>query len=125
MVAALQGEFEAGAELRIKKIAEIAKLKWPALATRDASVREMRRLCHDLKGEAGTFGFPLLTDIADLFGDYMRETAIEVQRAEAIKGYIDAFLVVWGQRIKGEGGELGKQLIASLSKLNERSQARV
>jgi hypothetical protein len=60
-----------------------------------------------------------------LFGDYLRDTPAATQRREAIKGYIDTFNVVWGQKIKGEGGELGQQLIASLMKLNEKAQATV
>jgi HPt (histidine-containing phosphotransfer) domain-containing protein len=123
MVAALQGEFEAGTEIRIRKLVQIFAERWAFPGTREDAVRDLRRLCHDIKGEAGTFGYPLLGDIADLFRDYLRETPVETQRREAIKGYIDTFQVVWMQKIQGEGGELGRQLIASLMKLNEKSQA--
>jgi HPt (histidine-containing phosphotransfer) domain-containing protein len=124
MVAALQGEFEAGTELRIRRLADAFR-RWQLPVTREDAIRDLRRLCHDIKGEAGTFGYPLLGDIGDLFGDYLRETPAATQRREAIKGYIDTFNVVWGQKIKGEGGELGRQLIASLMTLNEKAQATV
>lgn len=122
MVAALQSEFEAGTELRIKRLAEIARGAWKLPATREDAVLQLRRQCHDIKGEAGTFGFPLLSDIADLFGDYLRETPLASQRPEAIKAYIDTFEVVWTRRITGSGGDLGRQLIQSLMKVNEKSQ---
>lgn len=123
MVEGLQGEFEAETELRIRRLAEAYERRWRVPATREPAVLELRRLCHDIKGEAGTFGFPLLSDIADLFGDYLRETTAATQRAEAVKGYVDAFQVMWSQKIKGEGGELGRQLLASLMKLNEKAGA--
>ena len=122
MVAALQGEFEAGTELRIKRLAEIAGGAWKLPATREDAVLQLRRQCHEIKGEAGTFGFPLLSDIADLFGNYLRETPLAKQQAEAIKAYVDTFDVVWTRRIKGNGGHLGTQLIESLMKVNEKGQ---
>src|SRR4051812_8236611 len=74
LVANLQTEFEAGTEIRINALAEIFDGRWELLATRTLAIREFRRLAHDIKGEAGTFGYPLLTDVADLFGDYLRDT---------------------------------------------------
>lgn len=123
LVEGLQGEFEAGTELRIRRLSECFERRWLLQASRDAAVLELRRLCHDIKGEAGSFGYPLLSDIADLFGNYLRETQSAAQRREAVKGYVDAFHVVWTHKIKGEGGEIGRQLLASLIKLNEKSQA--
>lgn len=121
-VAALQTEFEAGVELRIKRLAEIGRSSWTLSATREDAVRQLRGHCHEIKGEAGTFGYPLLSDIADLFGDYLRETPLANQKIEAIRAYVDTFDVVWTRRIKGDGGDLGRQLIASLMKVNEKGQ---
>jgi HPt (histidine-containing phosphotransfer) domain-containing protein len=121
MVANLQGEFEAGTEIRIKHLLE-AQRRWLLPATREEAIKQLRRLCHDIKGEAGTFGYPLLSDIADLFGDYLREVPGEFQRREAVKGYIDTFQVVWAQKIKGEGGAIGRELLASLMKVNAKAQ---
>lgn len=120
MVAALESEFEAGTELRIRRLTEIFRRQWTLPAKRQEAVGQLRRQCHDIKGEAGTFGFPLLSDIADLFGDYLRETPLEKQKPEAIKAYVDTFEVVWTRRIKGNGGDLGRQLIQSLIKVNQK-----
>lgn len=123
MVEGLQGEFDAATDMRIRRLSEAFERRWLLSASRDAAVLELRRLCHDIKGEAGTFGYPLLSDIAELFGDYLRETPGAAQRREAVKGYIDAFQVMWMHKIKGEGGEHGRQLLASLIKLNEKAGA--
>ena len=125
LVGSLHDEFEAGCEVKIKQLVEIFSKRWQSAATRAQAVLEMRSLSHSLKGEAGTFGYPLITEIGDHFSDYLRETKTEAQKPEAIKSYIDAFQVVWSRRIKGDGGEIGRQLIASLMKLNEKAGVKV
>jgi HPt (histidine-containing phosphotransfer) domain-containing protein len=120
LAANMKGEFEAGTELRIKHLPEIFRAKWMMPATRAAAIEEFRENCHIIKGEAGTFGYKLLTQIADLFGDYVRDTPAANQRPEAIKGYIDAFTICWSQKIAGDGGDLGRALLSSLQKLNEK-----
>jgi hypothetical protein len=121
MVAGLKTEFEAGAEMRIKRLSETFRTKWQPQETREQGCRELRDTCHILKGEGGSFGYELVSQIADLFGDYLRETPVASQRPEAVKSYIDTFQLVWSQRIQGTGGEAGRQLIGSLMKLNEKS----
>src|SRR5256885_4725296 len=54
MVAALQGEFEAGAELRFTKPGEITRLYWPAIATPDGPARPSRRPSPRIKGDAAS-----------------------------------------------------------------------
>lgn len=122
-VANLQGEFEVGTEMRLNRYPEILRVRWRARASREAAVQEFRRLNHDVKGEAGSFGYALLGQIADLFSDYLRETPIAEQQEEAIAGYVDALRVTWTQRIRGDGGALGGQLLDSLLKLNAKTSA--
>lgn len=102
VIAGLQGEFASGTEERLDRLAELLGKSWDAIATREATVREMRRIAHDLKGEAGTFGFDLITEIAELFGAYLRETPVAIQRQGVVAGYIDAMALVWDEQIEGE-----------------------
>ncbi len=121
LVAGLQDEFAASTELRLRRLAEIFKSQWSLSATRGEAVLEFRRIAHDIKGEAGTFGYPLITEIADLFGDYLRETQPATQKPEIVQSYLAAFQLVWSNRMSGEGGTGGRELIASLMKLNEKT----
>lgn len=125
MIAALQSEFAASTQIRMERVAEICRGKWMVRASREDAVRELRRIAHDLKGEAGTFGYDLITEIADLFGGYLRETPITAQRAQAIASYVDALQAVWTQRIQGDGGTTGRALLDGLIQLNEKAQAGV
>lgn len=120
LVAGLQGEFEMSADGNIKKLSALYVTLYQPRNTREDGVIELRKICHTLKGEAGSFGYGLISQIADLFGNYLRETGIESQKPEAVKSYIDTFQLVWAQKIKGDGGEIGRQLVLSLMKLNEK-----
>lgn len=102
VIAGLQDDFASGTQQRIDRLVELLRSGWKALATREATVREMRRIAHDLKGEAGTFGFDLITEIAELFGAYLRETPLPCQRTATVAGYIDALTLVWDERIEGD-----------------------
>jgi chemotaxis protein histidine kinase CheA len=102
VIAGLQGEFASGTEERLDRLAELFCRGWVACTTREAAVWEMRRIAHDLKGEAGTFGFELITEIAELFGAYLRETPAPHQRRAVVAGYIDAMNLVWDEQIEGD-----------------------
>lgn len=103
VIAALQGQFTSGAQDRIDRLGELFHRGWEALATREATAREMRRILHDLKGEAGTFGFELITEIAELLGVYLRQTAVPQQRQDVIASHLEVLRQVWNDRIEGEG----------------------
>ncbi len=111
VIAALQGQFADSAQTKIDRLRELYRSGWEALATRETTVREMRRIAHDLKGEAGSFGFPLITEIADLFGGYLRQTPVSGQRKDAVAGYIDALRLVWDERLEGDGDAAGRALL--------------
>ena len=120
LVEGLKGEFEMSADGHIKKLTQLYVTLYQPKNTREDGAIELRKICHTLKGEAGSFGYALISTIADLFGNYLRETPIESQKQEAVKSYIDTFTLVWTQRIQGDGGEIGRQLVLSLMKLNEK-----
>jgi len=101
VIAGLQNEFAEGTQARLDRLGELLRGGWEAKATREASVREMRRIAHDLKGEAGTFGFDLITEVADLFGAYLRGTPVARQDREAVTGYIETLTFIWDERIEG------------------------
>jgi hypothetical protein len=101
VIAGLQGEFAEGTQARLDRLGELLRGGWAAKATREASVREMRRIAHDLKGEAGTFGFELMTEVADLFGAYLRGTPVARQGKDAVAGYIETLTFIWDERIEG------------------------
>lgn len=117
ILGALQGEFASGTQDRLDRLGELFHRGWETLATRDATVQQMRRILHDLKGEAGTFGFELITEIADLFVGYLRQTPVPRQSKDAVTGYLEALRMVWRERIEGEGDIATRAMLDRLIRL--------
>jgi len=86
---------------------------------------ELRRDCfetinhmaHDMKGQGGTFGYPLITNFADsLYGfTIQRPGDISDNQIELVKGHLDAMRAVIRGRVSGNGGEIGEKLSEGLS----------
>lgn len=111
VIAGLQDDFADGTQSRIDRLAAILHQNWEPTETREIAVREMRRIAHDLKGEAGTFGFELMTDIAELFGAYLRETPLAALRTSCVAGYIEVLALIWDERIEGDWDVAGPILL--------------
>jgi CheY-like chemotaxis protein len=100
----------------IKKLVEsLAKATEGNPKTRVEMVIAINRLAHELRGQGSTFGYPLIT----VFGRSLYECTLNVemvedQLLEFIKAHIDGITAVMRDKIKGPGGDLGKELVASL-----------
>jgi len=85
---------------------------------REHGLIAMRRLLHDLRGQAGTFGYPLVSQVGDSackfidLSDDIGETEVEV-----IRMHVDALKAISQARIKGDGGPIGQELMSGLRKV--------
>lgn len=73
-------------------------------------------IAHDMKGQGGTFGYPLITD----FGESLYKCTYKSEQCSdnlvgLIKAHIDGMKAVIGGRISGDGGDTGKELLESLN----------
>jgi len=86
----------------------------------EAAYRDVHGVAHDIKGQGSTFGYILVTDIASLLCHYLeRGMKGEALDGNAIAHHIDALKTVVDNRIKGDGGELGGEVIAALKAVVE------
>ncbi len=73
------------------------------------------RIAHDMKGQAGTFNFPLITDVA---GRLCRtiEAAPEPDAAGLARlgAHIEALAEIILDRLGGDGGDRGRKILARL-----------
>lgn len=86
------------------------------LANRAAHLAEVNRIAHELRGQGGTFGYPLIT----LFGKSLYETTEYPCREddaniEICIVHIDTIRAVIREKIEGDGGAIGRQLLISLN----------
>lgn len=83
---------------------------------------EINHIAHDMKGQGGTFGYPLITSFADsLYGCTVKSSdGIEDNQVELVKSHLDAMRAVIRGRVSGDGGEIGQKLTESLSEAIEK-----
>lgn len=79
-------------------------------------VRKMLRICWDMKGLGGSFGFPLVTQITHYLSNYLEYCLGNESKASpaVVTPHMDALLVVLSQKISGDGGAIGRELVRGL-----------
>lgn len=83
--------------------------------------QEINSIAHDMKGQGGTFGYPLMTHFADsLFNVTDGRGKYTDNQVELLKSHVDAMKAVIKARLKGDGGEIGKELTGTLDKALEK-----
>ncbi|MEQ8664585.1 MAG: Hpt domain-containing protein [Rhodospirillales bacterium] len=90
---------------------------------RQQNLDKIFAVAHDIKGQGGSFGYDLVTQIGnhlcrliERFGDNNPD---EVEN-EAIKIHVDAMKLVIAQDLSGDGGDAGKAIISGIQKMDER-----
>lgn len=109
----LAGEFGTILRANIRQLAEHKGRFGPA--GNEEPIEAIRRILHDLRGQAGTFGYPLVTSVADnavRFIDKRRNSS--AAEANIIGMHLDALLAITTADMKGDGGAAGKELVNGL-----------
>jgi hypothetical protein len=97
------------------KAAQSAWAEWrPALA--DAALKtRLQVIAHDVRGQAGSFGYPLATEVARSLGIVLRNDAAKMATlVPVIDAHIGALNAIASRAISDDGGALGAELIAGL-----------
>jgi hypothetical protein len=86
--------------------------------TREQGLIRMRRLLHDLRGQAGTFGYPLVSQVGDSACKFidLSEASGETE-VSVLSMHIDALKAINQAKIKGDGGSIGQELMNGLRKV--------
>lgn len=71
---------------------------------------------HELKSYGKTIGFDLITQFAHSLAAFLRQTKAPPEKQVPIaRVHVDAIRLVFHQKIKGDGGEIGTELAKGLS----------
>ncbi len=77
---------------------------------------EINHIAHDMKGQGGTFGYPLISTFSDsLYGFTLVRDNITDNQIELIKSHLDSMRAVIRGRISGSGGDIGVKLTDGLN----------
>lgn len=83
---------------------------------RKDAMPELFNVAHDMRGQGGSFGYPLVSSIANLLCNFIeKRQAFGAQEMTAIKLHLDALRMVISARMQGPGGNAGSNLLAGLA----------
>ena len=75
---------------------------------------------HNIKGQAGSFGYALLTKLGASLCDYLRAgDHTDNDALQIVRHHVTTITSVIDEDIQGDGGELGTQLMGRLHALSE------
>lgn len=73
-------------------------------------------IAHELRGQGGIFGYPLMTQFGkSLYDVSFDDATVTPALLDLIDAHIDLIKIVTRKKIKGDGGETGKALMKSLA----------
>ncbi len=88
---------------------------------RNKHFEEINLLAHELRGQGGTFGYPLISEFGKMLYEVTREGCSENDSAvEIVKAHVDTMRAVLREKIAGDGGEVGRALHESLQEAVEK-----
>jgi hypothetical protein len=95
---------------------------WPRLREGGGTAEDManfRRITHDFKGQGGSVGYPLVSEIGRLLNELLHKADLSAERTrQAIDQHVAALGAVLRGRLSGEGGAQGRALCAHLQALS-------
>jgi len=116
LIANLQGDFVVWVQDDLKKLQQYfdsAAALTPA--ERGHAMQEVFGVLHDMKGQGGSFGYPVITQIANTLCRFMEsQTEFGPQEMEAVLVHINALRLVVAERLSGDGGTKGQKLLKGL-----------
>ena len=114
----LSGEFEEIFAASVPALGEAMERLRKTDGADDEALDRLRRTLHDLRGQAGTFGYPLVSQVGDSACKFIDlSEKIDAPETEVLGMHIDALKAISQAKIKGDGGPVGAELRAGLRKV--------
>ena len=77
--------------------------------------QEINLLALELRGQGGTFGYPLISTFGKMLYDSTLEGCREDDNAvKIVQAHVDSMRAILREKIAGDGGKIGRELLASL-----------
>jgi chemotaxis protein histidine kinase CheA len=87
----------------------------PGSGTGREQLRDAFKLAHDMRGQGGSFGFPLMTRIANSFCRFAEGLdTIDQGALEICMAHVNAMRAILQNDVRGTGGPIGAQIADGL-----------
>jgi CheY-like chemotaxis protein len=88
------------------------------LHNRRKPFERINELAHELRGQGGTFGYPLITSVGKMLYEITGASCSTDDLAvDIVKAHIDTMRAVFKGKIKGDGGEVGRAVLDSMKQV--------
>ena len=116
VIASMQGNYLEWVQDDLKKIQEYYDLALADEAGRPAHLEQVFRVAHDIKGQGGSFDYPLMTALGNHLCRFLEKLGPVAAAGDldVIKLHIDAMRMVIGSRMRGDGGRAGANIIQGI-----------
>jgi hypothetical protein len=81
---------------------------------RAAAYAEIRKIAHDLRGQGTTFGFPLVTRMAQSISEILKHGSMDDTSDAILSAHIDALAEIVEGNVAGTGGAPGARIVATV-----------
>lgn len=117
-------DFTTWAQDYLRRLSDLCTEALAEETGRQKHFEDINLLALELRGQGGTFGYPLIST----FGKMLYDTTLEGcgednQAVEIVKAHIDVMRAVLREKIAGDGGQIGRELLASLKKAVQSKEA--
>ena len=114
-------DFTTWAQEYLQNLGKLCKEARDDEVKRVSKFSEINNLAHELRGQGGTFGYPLISVFGKMLYEATQEGCpITDNQVEIVKAHIDAMRAVIRDKVAGNGGQVGKELLASLKQAIQR-----
>jgi len=116
LIADMQGSYLDWVEEDLQKVSQLYERALKETDNRQTLFDDLFTVAHDIKGQGGSFNYPLMTVIGNLLCRFLERTKDEPKESHlpVIKVHIDALRLVIAQRMEGDGGRAGDNLVRGL-----------
>jgi hypothetical protein len=126
LMANFQGDFVVWVQEDLKKLQQHfdAAAALP-VEERGHAMKEVFGVLHNMKGQGGSFGFPLITSLANMLCRFMEKaTTFGQPEMEAVNVCVNAIRLVVAERLAGDGGTKGEKLIKGIELVIQKFSAK-
>ncbi len=111
----MEDDYEVLVNEETGKITEFLKTAKDDSSKRAECIKEIHTIGHNIKGQAATFSYPLLSLAAKSLCHFIQENSgIAGERLDLIEAHVNTMRIIIAQKIKGDGGKKDQGLITAL-----------
>lgn len=94
-------------------------------ATRMEAMAQIFRVAHDIKGQGGSFNYHLMTAVGNQLCRFIEaKPQFDDADLEVVRLHIDALRLILAERMDGDGGARGGELVKGLQAVVQKNLAR-